>query len=126
MAEGEKSGEHTSPEHIVTNKLQEAADCLSDDGGAQVTNVHLLGNIGGGEVDNNTQPSRDRRWTNAVQKDVRYEIRDKGRAEGDVDETWPGYITLFVTDKHTMKEREFSTLLIRILEILPVNCVQFP
>lgn len=39
-----------SPENIITHELEEAAHALADDGGAQVANVHLLCNVGGGKI----------------------------------------------------------------------------
>ena len=87
----------------MTNKFQETADRFPDDGGAQVTHVHLLGNVGGGEIDDDTQSSRDGRRTNSVHQDVGDEFRDEGRAEGDIDETRPGYFTLM---EHAQRERE--------------------
>lgn len=34
----------------MTQELEEAAHAFPDDGGAQVTHVHLLGDVGGGEI----------------------------------------------------------------------------
>ena len=33
------------PENIVTKKLQQSTDSVSDDGGPEVTHVHLLGDV---------------------------------------------------------------------------------
>lgn len=39
-----------SPENVVTQELKEATNALPDDGGAEVTHVHLLGDVWRGEV----------------------------------------------------------------------------
>lgn len=38
------------PEDVVAQELKESAHAVPDDGGAQVTHVHLFGNVGGGEI----------------------------------------------------------------------------
>lgn len=43
------------PENIVAQELKEATDALADDGGAQVTHMHLLGNVWRGEVHHHLQ-----------------------------------------------------------------------
>ena len=58
------------PEHIVSSKLKQPADRLPEDGGAEVTHVHLLGNVGGGEVDHCSQLAVHRRRSDAVDEKV--------------------------------------------------------
>ena len=58
------------PEHIVSCKLQQPADCLPENCGAEVTNVHLLGNVRGREVDHYSELAVDGRRTDAVDEKV--------------------------------------------------------
>lgn len=38
------------PENVVAQKLKQPTHAFADDGGAQVTHVHLFGNVGRGEI----------------------------------------------------------------------------
>lgn len=51
---GERLGTD-GPENVVTQELKEATDALADDGGAQVTHVHLFGDVRRGEVHHHLQ-----------------------------------------------------------------------
>jgi hypothetical protein len=41
------------PDDIVSHKLEDSADGLSDDGASEMADVHLLGDVGGREIDDN-------------------------------------------------------------------------
>lgn len=48
------------PENVMAQELKEATDALADDGGAQVTHVHLFGDVWGGEVHHHLQKHKSR------------------------------------------------------------------
>ena len=39
---------------FVAAELKNTSQTFANDGGSQVTDVHFLGNVGGGEIDDNT------------------------------------------------------------------------
>lgn len=43
------------PEDVMTQELKEATDALADNGGPQVTHMHLFGNVWRGEVHHHLQ-----------------------------------------------------------------------
>ena len=70
--------EGESPKDVVAYKLQQTTDGLSNDSRPQVPHVHLLGDVGGGKVDDHAKFLGDGRRSNAIQQDVRYQLRDEG------------------------------------------------
>ena len=41
------------PHHLVAQELKQAAHAVTDDGGTQVTHVHLFSDVGRGEIHDN-------------------------------------------------------------------------
>lgn len=61
-SEGARPGASCSalhpPENVVTQELEESAHAVPDDGGAQVAHVHLLGDVGRGEIHHHLEATR--------------------------------------------------------------------
>ncbi len=60
----------------MSHKIQQSTDGFPYDGRTQMTNVHLLCHIGGGEVNHNPQLSIDLRWADPIQHNVSHQLRD--------------------------------------------------
>ena len=71
----------------MSDPLQQAADALADDGGPQVSHVHLLGDVGGGEVHNCPLPVHDGGSRSLLQHRLLHEARNGLRSDVDVDVT---------------------------------------
>lgn len=77
----------------MSEELQQSADGLSNDGGAEVTNVHLLGNVRRGEIHNHPQLLREGRGAHSVNHKVRDQLGDKGWLQRNVDKARTCYFT---------------------------------
>ena len=60
----------------MSRKLQQATEGLSNDGGAQVAHVHLLGNVRRGEIHNDSQLPVHWRRSYTVHKELVDQLGD--------------------------------------------------
>ena len=77
----------------MSEELQQSADGLSDDGGTEVTDMHLLGDIRRGEIHDNPQLLREGRGAHSMNHKVRDKLRDKGWLQRNVDKARTCYFT---------------------------------
>ncbi len=77
----------------MSEELEQPADSLSDDCGAEVTDMHLLGNVRRGEIHDNPELLGEGRGTHPVNHKVRDKLRDKRWLQRDVDKARTSYFT---------------------------------
>ena len=72
-------------ENIVSKKLEKTTNTVPDDGGPEVTNMHLLGDVRRGEIHHNSfLPCRGRREDSLLQ-DRHQRFLHKAAADENVD-----------------------------------------
>ena len=77
------------PQHVVAAELQHPANRVADDGRPQMPHVHLLGDVGGGEIDQHVFFGHRGRFY-PLGDDGLDGGEEQGGAEGDVDEAVGG------------------------------------
>ena len=77
-------------QHVLAAELKQTADALTDDGGTQVTHVHLLGDVRGAKVDQHTLLLDPRRREDTSGDDTGACLRSPVLTDVDVDEAFLG------------------------------------
>ena len=77
-------------DHVVAEELQGAHGGITDDGGAQVADVHLFRHVRGGVVDDDGLRLRLRHAQTVGFQGRIYVLRQEGRVEEDIDKARPG------------------------------------
>merc|ERR1719186_890546 len=83
------------PHHIVTEELQQPADAVSNNCGAEMPNMHLLSDVWGGEINNDLLLGTYCWWFHTSLQDARQRGQYEAFLQVDIDKPRPGNLQLF-------------------------------